>query len=74
MEALNLKLEQKVDTSSLLFTDVLRINVEKSFLYDKLYDIVEASMKVDSLNIQRKAVPPSNITISNDYPLFEHAK
>lgn len=51
MEELNVKLSERLDATSNLFNDVLRVDLNKALIADKLYEIIENSIKVDGLSI-----------------------
>jgi len=51
MEELTFKLGTKIDSSNLLFNDLLKVDTNRSFLYEKLYDIIDTCVKVDNVTI-----------------------
>lgn len=70
MEELNLKLSQKIDQSNVLQTDLLNIDYDSNYLYDKLYEVVENTVKVDNIAIQRRTVPPQQNNDISGLPFF----
>lgn len=51
MEDFSVNLSFKVDQSNVLFNDLLQVEVDKPQIYEKLYDLVENTIKIDGSNL-----------------------
>ena len=58
MEGFNVKIFSKIDVSNQLLTDLINVKVDRLKIYDRLYDLVEQSVLINKVNIERKAPPP----------------
>ena len=72
MEGFNVKIHRKIEDSGTLLTDLINVKVEKLKIYEKLYDLVETSVLINNVNIERKAPPPMpvqeiNLFASSNY-------
>ena len=48
MENLNLKLVHKIEHSADIFTEMVTMNPDKALIYERLYELIEALVKVDT--------------------------
>lgn len=48
MEEFTINLSYKVEQSNSTFNDLLQVEVDKFQIYDKLYELVEGTVKIDS--------------------------
>lgn len=58
MEEFSFNLSYKIDQSSAMFSDLLQIEIDRQAIYERLYELVEGTIKIDGGNFQRKAPPP----------------
>ena len=47
MEDLNFKITRKVEDSNQIFDDLIKVDFDKAYLYEKVYDIVDNCVKID---------------------------
>jgi hypothetical protein len=47
MEDLNFKITRKVEDSNSLFDDLIKVDFDRNYLYEKVYDIVDNCVKID---------------------------
>ncbi len=58
MEGFNVKISSKIEVSGQLLTDLINVKVDKLKIYDKLYELVESSVLINNVHVERKAPPP----------------
>jgi hypothetical protein len=59
MEGFNVKIYRKIEDSGTLLSDLINVKIDKVKIYEKLYDLVEGSVLINNVNIERKAPPPA---------------
>lgn len=59
----------RINDVSSLFGNVLKIDMNATLIEEKLYDIIENTLQVDGLKIQRKTF--QNIDIMKEIQIFE---
>lgn len=57
MEEFTARIGDKLKGTEDLMNDALRVEPEKALINDRLYDILENSLKIDGMPIQRKYMP-----------------
>lgn len=54
MEDLINNLSTKLTTSTSLFDDMIKVELDNNYLYDKVYEMINHSMQVDGVPIKKK--------------------
>lgn len=51
MEDFSINLHVKVEQSNSLFNELLEVEIDRQQIYDKLYELVENTVKIDGNNL-----------------------
>lgn len=57
MELMIANLDSKISTTNNMLDNVLKVNVDNTFMYDRLYDIINNSMVIDGGAVRKKEPP-----------------